>query len=812
MSWFSDSFGINGERALCPNVICKNNLRVSVITERLFRVEYSQSGQFCDSPTQSVLYRDLGEVKFKSDIKDDMLCINTKKARLIVSLENGEALQAKMALRDENTEHFKSVGVVRDFHIGNLGGTVRTLDKAAGAVKLGEGVVSRSGAAMLDDSASLILCKDGRVLPRENAESDKYYFLYGEEYILAVKDFYKISGSTPLIPRFALGNWWSRYKAYTQEEYLSLMHRFKKEEIPLTVATVDMDWHWTHVTKKFGKEARNQKSEEDNKQEFLFDYIVDSGWTGYSWNSDLFPDYKQFLKELKDMGLKTTLNLHPATGVRFFEDMYGEFADFMGIDKESKKKIPFDITDPKFVEGYFRFLHHPYEKDGVAFWWLDWQQGTKTKVKGLDPLWALNHYHLLDNGRNGKRGLILSRFAGAGSHRYPLGFSGDTVICWESLNFQPYFTSTASNIGYSWWSHDIGGHMRGVNDDELYTRWVQYGVFSPIMRLHSSNNEFMGKEVWKYSDEARHNAVNSLRFRHKLLPYIYTMNYRTATEGRALAEPMYYHYPSCSEAYKVPNEFYFGSELIVAPITEPRNAKTLLAGTKLWLPKGRFTDIFTGRVYQGGREYRVYRDMSSIPVLAKEGAIIPLNSDSKSNSWQNPEKLDIWLYSGNGDFTLYEDDGESENYKNGAFVKTRFALEEKGGDLSFCIEAPEGDLSLIPAERTYTLCFKDIKSAESVRVFKNGRRTKAETRDNGDFISVEITLSASDKLKVTLSGALRTSNPPRKELLCDLISRFQGSNLLKPVLFTSILKGGKNRYLLPDYAVGPIKEIEDLYE
>lgn len=812
MSWFSESFGIKGERAICPNVICEKNVRVSVITERLFRVEYSPCSKFCDSPTQSVLYRDLGEVKYKCDIKGDILCVNTKKARLIISLLTGEALQAKMALRDKTDGEFKSVGVVSDFHAGNLGGTVRTLDKAAGAVKLGEGVVSRSGAAVLDDSSSLVLCEDGRVLPRHNAESDKYYFLYGEEYIKAVQDFYKIAGSTPLIPRYALGNWWSRYKAYTQDEYLALMRRFKKEEIPITVATVDMDWHWTHVTKKFGKKARNTACEEDNRKEFLFDYIVDSGWTGYSWNTDLFPDYKAFLKELGEMGLKTTLNLHPATGVRFFEDMYGEFAEFMGIDKESKKKIPFDITNPKFVEGYFRFLHHPYEKDGVDFWWLDWQQGTKTKIKGLDPLWALNHYHLLDNGKNGKRGLILSRFAGAGSHRYPLGFSGDTVICWESLKFQPYFTSTASNIGYTWWSHDIGGHMKGITDDELYTRWVQYGVFSPIMRLHSSNNEFMGKEVWKYSDEASRNATNALRFRHKLLPYIYTMNYRTATEGRALAEPMYYHYPSCPEAYKVPNEYYFGSELIVAPITEPRNKKSLLAGTKVWLPKGRYTDIFTGRVYKGGKVYRMYRDMSSIPVLAKAGAIIPLNSESKSNSWGNPEELEIFIYSGNGDFILYEDDGESENYKKGAFVKTHFALEEKGADLSFCINAPEGDLSLIPAERTYTLRFKDVSGAKSLRVYKNGKRIKADVSEEGECVNLNVILKGSDKIKITLSQIKRKGNPPKREALCELISRFQGSNLLKPVLFNAILKGKKSTYILPDYAVGPIKEIEDLYE
>ena len=97
-----------------------------------------------------------------------------------------------------------------------------------------------------------------------------------------------------------------------------------------------------------------------------------------------------------------------------------------------------------------------------------------------------------------KRPLILSRYAGLGSHRYPIGFSGDSIISWASLNFQPYFTSTSSNAGYTWWSHDIGGHQRGIKDDELALRWLQLGVFSPINRLHSTSNEFMGKEPWKY--------------------------------------------------------------------------------------------------------------------------------------------------------------------------------------------------------------------------------------------------------------------------------------------------------------------------
>lgn len=128
--------------------------------------------------------------------------------------------------------------------------------------------------------------------------------------------------------------------------------------------------------------------------------------------------------------------------------------------------------------------------------------------------------------------LILSRYAGPGSHRYPVGFSGDTVVSWESLKFQPYFTSTASNIGYGWWSHDIGGHMLGVRDEELEARWYQLGVFSPINRLHSSLSPFVGKEPWNFQQPVRDIMRDALILRHRLIPYLHTMNWRAATKGR----------------------------------------------------------------------------------------------------------------------------------------------------------------------------------------------------------------------------------------------------------------------------------------
>ena len=175
-------------------------------------------------------------------------------------------------------------------------------------------------------------------------------------------------------------------------------------------------------------------------------------------------------------------------------------AEYLGINPDSKKTIEFDMTNKEFVEAYFKFVHHPHENAGVDFWWIDWQQGNNGGASGIDPLWMLNYFHFKDMEKRGRRGLILSRYGGLGSHRYPIGFSGDTIVTWKSLEFQPYFTATASNVGYTWWSHDIGGHMNGYKDNELALRWYQFGVFSPINRLHSSSNPFCGKEPWNYPE------------------------------------------------------------------------------------------------------------------------------------------------------------------------------------------------------------------------------------------------------------------------------------------------------------------------
>ncbi len=799
MSEFAHRFKIDcSPVAHKSHTIIRKNTRFTIITPCLLRVETQSKGKFCDEPTQSVWFRDFEMPEFKINESRDSIEIKTTKANFLYSFKTGKMIRIK--LRDGR--------VVTNCTAGNLKGTCRTLDITAGIISLNDGVCSRGGVAVLDDSDTLVLKEDGAILPRKHKEKDEYYFAYGNNYIGATTDLYKLTGKVPLIPRYALSNWWSRYKAYTQEEYLALMDKFKEEEIPITVATVDMDWHWVDIKSKFGKDS-HKVSIHRNFMELVYDFWS-TGWTGYSFNTDLFPDYKAFLKKLKSDNYHVTFNLHPSMGVRWFEDQYEDMCKAMGQDPTKKQPVKFDITDKKFTKNYFDILHHPYEKDGVDFWWIDWQQGTKSAVPGLDPLWALNHYHFLDNARDNHRPLILSRFCGAGSQRYPLGFSGDTTQTWSSLDFQPGFTATAANIAYPWWSHDIGGHCMGKKDDELYIRWVQLGVFSPVMRLHSTNNEFMGKEPWNYSGPIERIATDQLRLRHKLLPYIYTMNYRTHTDCRAICEPMYYAYPKDKRSYECKNEFFFGTELIVAPITEHTSSDTNLAGVNVWIPEGRYTDIFTGRIYTGNHFIKMYRDIEQIPVLAKAGAIIPMSQNDRTNDCSNPECLELLVYRGNNTFTLYEDDGETLLYKDGAYLKTDFSVAEDGSKVFFKIAKNEGDSSVSPAERTYVIKFKDVMCA-NISVTVDGKKKEFKESREGKAIVITLKCANDANVEVDLESCTYLANEDKKQALIKTIAKFQMSNDTKGMLFSDFLKNEKPLPPMAEDYMGPIREIMKLY-
>ena len=680
-------YRIDAKPAASPEAVIQgDHYRFTVLTPWLMRLEYSETGKFEDRATQCVWNREFPVPGFRVQEEENSLKIITEGIHLQYDKQpfsaNGLSVTAVGDFSAYNST-WKYGEEVRD-----LLGTARTLDEADGAVKLEHGLISRNGFSVLDDSRSLVIREDGWVEPRKEGGVDIYFFGYGHQYEKCLQDFYRLTGNTPLLPRYTLGNWWSRYHKYSAEESKNLIRRFQKEEIPFSVSVIDMDWHLVDIDPKYG-----------------------SGWTGYIWNRELFPDPAEFLEWLHGENLKVTLNVHPADGVRPHEEAYRAMAEVLGKDWEQEEFIDFDITDPDFLDAYFQYLHHPNEGIGVDFWWVDWQQGTTTKIPGLDPLWMLNHYHYLDSKRNGKRGLTFSRYAGIGSHRYPVGFSGDTIVTWESLDFQPYFTATASNAGYGWWSHDIGGHMFGYRDEELSVRWLEFGVFSPLNRLHSSSSPFNGKEPWNYQEPAQQIMKRYLQLRHELVPYLYTMNCGAAFKGRPLVRPMYYLEPERQEAYEVPNEYYFGTEMIVCPITRPREKASRMAGFAAWIPEGQWFDFFNGIVYDGGRMLTLFRGLDEIPVLVRAGGILPLaDLEPYTNSVENPAALKIRIYPGaDHTFVLQEDNDGGEDRKS-ASTKLKWNWSEG----RFVIDRPQGSLDVLPARRRFTLEFAGVTPKEAV--------------------------------------------------------------------------------------------------
>lgn len=721
------------------NIVKGEHYRISILTSGLIRLEYAEDGIFEDRPTQVVWNRNMGICDYQVLEAEDYLEIVTERIHLHYNKKtfcaDGLFIEVKGGiLPQKKVWHYGEKLSEKD----RIPGTTRTLDGADGAIPLEDGLISMAGYALLDDSNSLIIREDGFVEKRKEQKKDLYFWGYGADYLTCIQDFYRLCGTTPMVPRYALGNWWSRYYKYTEESYRKLIERFGFEKIPISVAVIDMDWHLVDIEKKYG-----------------------SGWTGYTWNRELFPNPSGFLRWLHEQGLHVTLNVHPADGVRAYEEMYETMGKALDMsDEDLKREVPidFDVSNEKFMEAYFACIHHPQEEAGVDFWWIDWQQGNVSKLEGLDPLWMLNHYHFLDNGRDGKRPMTFSRYAGPGSHRYPIGFSGDTIISWKSLDFQPFFTSSASNIGYGMWSHDIGGHTNGARDDELSGRWVQFGVFSPIMRLHSTNNRFISKEPWRYRPEIRAVIEKFLRLRHRMLPYLYTMNYRQYAERIPMILPMYYRYPRQKEAYQVSNQYLFGSEMMVAAVTTPCIKSLRMAKTTVWIPEGEWYDIFNGMRYHGGRKMNLYRDINSIPVFARAGAIIPFQEDYMEPAGDNPKQLHIYVYTGaDGSFILYEDDNITTGYQKEKCVRTSYKWHEEDG--CFCICSAEGETSLIPEKRDYIITFCGIKDAQVTGKRKaDGSEVEFHTEKKENISVVMENISVNEEITLNLRKRIHNKN------------------------------------------------------
>ena len=693
-----------------------DRFRITLLTGRLLRLEYDGNGVFRDRATQMALCREFPVPDYTVSDTERGLTVETDFIRLRYDKKPFSAEGLSVELKGAFAV-YASV-----WHYGvpvqTLGGTARTLDEADGEIPLEDGILSFRGYAALDDSRSMEMDENGRLLPAEAGGEDLYLFAYGHDFSAALRDYLHLSGGIPAVPRFALGNWWSRYYPYTQEEYKALIERFGREEIPLSVSVLDMNWHVTDIDPKYGP-----------------------GWTGYTWDREKFQDPAELLAWLHGHRLMVTLNDHPADGIRPCEELYPRMAEAMGEDPESGKSFPFDAADERMIHAMEDTVLAELEKTGVDFWWLDWQQQGGTTDPGMDPLFVLNHTRYLHALETGHPALILSRYGGPGSHRYPIGFSGDTCITWASLDFQPRFTATAANIGYGWWSHDIGGHMHGKTDPELFVRWVQFGVFSPVMRLHSSNNPFMNKEPWTCPAEKAEIVRSFMRLRHRLIPWLYSRNVKCSEEGSMLLRPLYHDYPEEGSLYfRKGNQYLLGDCLTVCPITRPMDQEILLGETEAFLPDGIWTDLFTGLRYRGNRRLRMFRPLDGMPVLVKAGGILPMDgAERPGNGTDLPEHILFRVFpEADGESELIEDNGKLPSDPAYRRAVTRIRMK-RGSGLEVDILPPEGDAGLLPEKRRCTVELygvadtpPDLCSCELTSLYDRKRRVLSLTLQKTD--------------------------------------------------------------------------------
>jgi hypothetical protein len=694
------------------SMVYAGQARFTVLTSRLLRLEWSETGVFEDRGSLAFPHRYASPPSFTATTEQGVTTIATDALLLRYHHEAGSfsSQNLTITLLGMAPPHTWQPGQT---NTGNLRGTASTLDLADGPVRLKEGLISRDGWSLVDDSRSVLLnAEHGWVEPRPApAVQDWYFFGYGHDYPAALADYMRFGGQTPLIPRFVLGAWWSRYWAYTADELRDLVATFRAHDFPLDVLVVDMDWHTPDV------------------------------WTGYTWNYELFPDPPAFLQWVHKQGLQVTLNLHPADGVRSFEAVYPAFARAMGIAPASGAPIPFRASDPQFMQQYFELLHHPLEEQGVDFWWIDWQQGESSEMAGLNPLSWLNHLHFQDAARLGKRPLLYSRYGGLGGHRYPIGFSGDTLARWELLRFLPYFTATAANVGFGWWSHDIGGHI-GVDEPELYARWVQYGALSPCLRLHATKDVNAERLPWAFPPAVADAAHQAFHLRYQLVPYLYTMARLAAETGVAVFRPLYYAYPEREDAYLCRQQYFLGDDLIAAPITQPSQPGTGLATVEVWVPPGDWIEWTTKETFSGPRWVRLAGDLSRIPMLVRAGAIIPLASQT-SNAAMPQEVLVVRVFPGQaGSARVYTDDGATLAYQQGAYQWT--ALSMSCADPTTCVItiAPDaGHAAYQPEVRRYELQLEGAQRPE--RVTLHGEPLAAWTYDEAEMrLRVELPAAA----------------------------------------------------------------------
>jgi alpha-glucosidase (family GH31 glycosyl hydrolase) len=776
-----------GAVSLDAAIIKGAKYRITILSDILVRLEYSETGTFEDRPTELISFRRFEVPKYLKKEDDNFLVITTSYFKLEYQKNKpfwGKKLapeeNLKISLNKTDKVWFFGAAEARNFK-----GSSISLDNQNGSAKYAKGLYSTDGFASVDDSESLIISKDGSLGKRSDQRIDTYVFLYRKDFGFCLRDYFRLTDKPALIPRYALGTWWNKNVAYKQKEIEDLIWNFKKNEIPLSVFLMGPDWHIAYP---------------DTYSSFTFDYnLID--------NPKLLIDY------LHQNKIRLGLNIDPTGGISPDEIAYERFKKASGYTEEGI--IPFNVFNKQMLNAYLDELIKPLNEIGVDFYWIDYNN-----LSDLYSLRALNYFHFLDYQKdNKKRGIILSRNGMIASHKYPVLYSGQTVVSWDNLNMLPEFNSTAANIGLSWWSHDIGGYKDGVEDPELYMRYVQLGTYSPILRFSSDASHYYKREPWLWDVKTYSVVKDYLKLRFKLIPYIYTEGYKYSKTGLPLIQPLYYRYPEIYDEPLYKNEYYFGSELFIAPITDKKDLLMNRTVKRIFLPNGVWYDFKTGKKYIGGKRYVSFFKDEDYPVFAKRGTIIPLAilDDKDPNNTSSPKDMEIQVFPGESNiYKMYEDDGVSSLYKKGYYLITDIDYNYQANNFTVLIRPTDGKSGIVPDKRNYKIRFRNTRKPNDVILYfgEDKQSNIISYVDINDFV-VEVKEAPTDKqISINCKGndieidAERIINEDIDSIISDLQIRTNLKENIAAILFSDLdikkkrieirklrVKGLNNKYI-----------------
>jgi len=695
------------------------NARFTVITPICIRMEYA--ARFVDQPTLFANNRAVrcADAKIIQDGKG--LTIDTDKLHLSYTPDGKVFSAANLKVSFKNAD--KDVEWNGDSKsTSNLGGPVATLDGWAGPSTVTDGLLSRDGWHVVNDSGRALLTDFGIVQrpggqPQGSAGKDRespvttdldwYLFAYGDDYKAALQSLAMISGKAAMPRRHILGSWYCRWFDYTADQFRQIVQEYKDHDFPLDILVMDMGWH-------------NQAEAKTG-----YGHAWTLGWTGYSWNKHLIPDPAKLLKDLKDDGIFVTLNDHPCDGMREHEDHYQEFMSM--LPKGTRPNPPFNAGDPVYMNAFFKTALEPLEKQGVDFWWVDWQQDYVYHfvygVPGLKHLPWLNQLYFQHSESGDRRGQGFSRWGGWGDQRHPIQFSGDTQATWPMLAFEIPFTAMSGNAGCFFWAHDLGG-FSGERNPEMFTRWAQFGALSPSLRVHSCGDK-LDRRPWLWGAQFENSMRTAYHLRAQLLPYIYTSVRQCYDQTLPLVRPMYIDYPRSAEAYQNPQQYMFGDSLLVAPVASPGTGPNLVAEQKVWLPQGTWFNFMTGEKLTGGNTVTVAATIDEIPLYAKAGTPIPMQPYRPRMTTTPLEQLIMRCYPGDaGTASLYEDDGQSKGYMKNACATTALSYQRKGDLITIKIGPAMGTYAGQSAHRSYQIELPDTTKATEATF--NGHKTACQ--------------------------------------------------------------------------------------